>query len=262
MQPVRPKKNLGQHFLADHNIAKKIVGSLSQDLICPVIEIGPGTGILTEYLSQNSRQKLYLIEIDTESIEFLSQKYPTLKDSIIHADILSYDINNFEGNEFVLIGNLPYNISSQIFFKILDNKNKIRETVCMIQKEVAERISAPPGSKTYGILSVLLQAFFKIDYLFSVSEKVFIPPPKVKSAVIKLTRNDTKELGCDEKLFFRIVKATFNQRRKTISNSIKPIVDSKAIVENPFMTNRPEQLSVNDFVALTKLVEAALSDLK
>lgn len=253
MTVVKAKKNLGQHFLTDLNIAGKIVGSLSSNTP-NVLEIGPGMGVLTQFLFQNSAYHTIAIEIDRESVAYLQQQYPAQSNCFICGDFLRYDIQPlFNAEPFSIIGNFPYNISSQIFFKVLEHKNQIPEVVGMIQKEVAERLAAPPGSKTYGILSVLLQAYYKIEYLFTVNENVFTPPPKVKSAVIRLTRNEITDLGCDEKLFKQLIKTCFNQRRKMIRNTIKPFI-SKDGFSHPFLTQRPEQLSVADFVELANAI--------
>ncbi|WP_297098830.1 16S rRNA (adenine(1518)-N(6)/adenine(1519)-N(6))-dimethyltransferase RsmA [uncultured Draconibacterium sp.] len=250
MSYVRPKKNLGQHFLTDQNIARKIVDSLGAD-VPDVLEIGPGMGVLTQYLLQRPELNVHVVEIDTESVEYLQQNFPTLQ-HIWGEDFLKADIAaRFSGN-FSLIGNFPYNISSQIFFRVLEYRNRIPETVGMIQKEVAERIAAPHGSKTYGILSVLLQAFFDIEYLFTVSEGVFNPPPKVKSAVIRLKRNQVKELPCSEELFVKVVKAAFNLRRKMLRNSLKDICSA---LPEEYAMKRPEQLSVGAFIDLTCKIE-------
>lgn len=249
---VRPKKSLGQHFLVDENIAAKIVDSLSKK-DC-VIEIGPGTGVLTKYLLKQAAD-LKLIEIDSESVEFLEQTYNESHLEIIQADFLKLDISTIADQEFSIIGNFPYNISSQIFFKIIENRHLIPEVVGMIQKEVAERLAAPPGNKTYGILTVILGAFYDIKYLFTVGEKVFNPPPKIKSAVIKLTRKENFDLDCDEKKFMMVVKTGFNQRRKTLRNSLKSITPENVIAADyPIFTKRPEQLDVAEFIELTKII--------
>lgn len=248
---VRPKKSLGQHFLNDANIAKKIAGSI-EGTPETVLEIGPGMGILTRFL-KDVHPNFYVIEIDKESVEYLNRNLLIPENQIICADFLELDLSPYLTSNTCIIGNFPYNISSQIFFKILDNRKTVSQTVCMIQKEVAERIAAPPGSKTYGILSVLLQAFYDIKYLFTVHEHVFNPPPKVKSAVIRLTRNNTSALGCDEKHFFRVVKAAFNQRRKTLRNSLRALYSAEAL-QNPVFDKRPEQLSVTEFVVLTNMI--------
>jgi 16S rRNA (adenine1518-N6/adenine1519-N6)-dimethyltransferase len=252
MTYVKAKKKLGQHFLKDQNIARKIVSSLLAENVDCVLEIGPGMGVLTRYLLENQAYTTYVIEIDNESVEYLENNFPELGNRIIADDFLKLDISKLFNNPFAVIGNFPYNISSQIFFKILEHKNQIPEVVGMIQKEVAERIAAPPGSKTYGILSVLLQAFYQIELLFKVSENVFVPPPKVKSAVIRLKRNSTTALDCDEQLFFIVVKTAFNQRRKTLHNSLKKLTLSPP--SNEIFRKRPEQLSVEQFVELTKWI--------
>lgn len=247
---VRPKKALGQHFLVDLNIARNIVNALGTDHDV-VIEVGAGMGVLTQYLIEDQLDKLQVVEIDTESVEFLKNKFPMLEGHLIHGDFLKYDIN---GENAAVIGNFPYNISSQIFFQILKYRNNVSECVGMIQKEVAERIAAGPGSKTYGILSVLLQAWYDIEYLFTVHENVFNPPPKVKSAVIRLKRNNIKELGCDEKMFVTVVKQAFNQRRKTLRNSLRSMIPAE-IIDNEIFNKRPEQLSVAEFVDLVRQLE-------
>jgi len=250
MSFVRPKKNLGQHFLKDRNIARKIVDSLSSSAH-DVLEVGPGTGVLTGFLIQRPELNLHVIEIDRESVEYLKINYPSLEGRIHSHDFLKWDASVFKGS-FSIIGNFPYNISSQIFFRILEWRNRVPEVVGMLQKEVAERISAPHGSKTYGILSVLIGAFYRTEYLLTVSEQVFIPPPKVKSAVIRLTRNETEQLPCNEKLFFQVVKAAFNKRRKMLRNSLG---EFPGPVPEQFATRRPEQMSVADFIELTKMME-------
>lgn len=250
---VKPKKYLGQHFLADLNIAAKIVECLNEkhEKVC---EIGPGTGVLTTPLLNNALIKeLKLIEIDKESVEYMKENFNDERLTILEADFLKLDSQDIFNEPFALIGNFPYNISSQIFFKVLDNQNLIPEVVCMIQKEVAERLASPPGNKTYGILSVLLQAWYDIEYCFTVNENVFVPPPKVKSAVIRLKRNQTIKLDCDEKLFRRVVKAAFHHRRKTIKNNMK-FICSKPLTDHELLTKRAEQLSVDQFVELTNLV--------
>jgi len=255
MAKVRPKKHLGQHFLRDKEIARKIVDSLNLEKCQNILEIGPGMGILTTYLLEFQEQKLWVIDIDQESIDYLHDIFPQLNGRIIHGDFLKNDLANLTNAKFALIGNLPYNISSQIFFRLLELKNVVPEMVCMIQKEVAQRIASPPGNKTYGILSVLLGAFFDIKYLFTVEPEAFNPPPRVESAVIKLTRNSTEKLACDEKLFFRVVKQGFQNRRKTLRNALKPLNLPEQIKEHPFLSLRAEQLSVADFVALTSKIE-------
>ena len=251
MQGVRPKKALGQHFLTDQGVAQAIVASLRSR--GSVLEIGPGTGVLTQYLLKDPAIDLKVVEVDGESVRYLLEHYPRLAPSLLEADFLKMDLRRLFPDSFAVIGNLPYNISSQIFFKVLDCRDRVPEMVCMIQKEVAERLAAGPGSKTYGILSVLLQAWYDIEYLFTVGEGAFLPPPKVKSAVIRLTRNASTSLGCDEALFKEVVKTTFNQRRKTIRNSLKPVIARLPRLPDyiPFLDARPEQLSVEEFVELT-----------
>lgn len=254
MKKVRAKKHLGQHFLNDLSIAEKIVDSISNDR--PILEIGPGMGVLTRFLVQRPGVDLNLIEIDRESITYLNEHFPELRSKTISGDFLKLDLNELFREPFSVIGNFPYNISSQIFFKVLEHKEQIPEVVGMLQKEVAERLASGPNSKAYGILSVLLQAYYNIEYLFTVDEHVFSPPPKVKSAVIRVTRNDRESLGCNEKLFKLVIKTTFNQRRKAIRNSIKPIAfNREAVMNHPLFTKRPEHLSVDEFVELTNLVE-------
>lgn len=250
MSYVRPKKNLGQHFLTDQNIARKIVDSLGND-VPDILEIGPGMGVLTQYLLERPELNVHVVEIDTESVNYLKQNFSELR-HVWSEDFLKTDISSKFSGKFNVIGNFPYNISSQIFFRILEFRNKIPETVGMIQKEVAERIAAPHGTKVYGILSVLLQTFFDIEYLFTVSENVFNPPPKVKSAVVRLKRNELKELPCDEKLFIKVVKAAFNLRRKMLRNSLKDIC---ANLPEEYAQKRPEQLSVDAFIDLTCKIE-------
>jgi 16S rRNA (adenine1518-N6/adenine1519-N6)-dimethyltransferase len=246
---VRPKKYLGQHFLKDKNIAAKIVDSLqSTDL--PVLEIGPGTGVLTELLIK--KVDLSVIEIDRESIEHLRKHFPSLK--IIEGDFLEHDITE---KKLAVIGNFPYNISSQIFFRVLDSRQQVHEVVCMIQKEVADRIASKEGNKVYGILSVLLQAYYDIDYLFKVPPGVFNPPPKVKSAVIRLRRNNVATLSCDEVLFKKVVKQGFQNRRKTLRNALKNLNLPGSVYALTIMDKRAEQLSVNDFILLTQAIEKA-----
>jgi len=252
MHPVQPKKSLGQHFLRDKNIAVKIVEALTFKDYSSVLEIGPGTGILSSNLKDLENRDIRYVEIDRNSIEYLKTNYPEIKGNIIESDILKLDFKSIFNCPYAIIGNLPYNISSQIFFKILDSRDMIPEVVCMIQKEVAERIVSPPGSKKYGILSVFLQAYYKTEYLFTVNPAVFIPPPKVFSSVIRLTRNNRAAAGADEEMFFRIVKTSFNQRRKTIKNSLKGLLLNK-IINDPIMLKRPEQLGVDDFIRLVEM---------
>lgn len=254
---VQPKKYLGQHFLTDPAIAERIVELLPAEKDMTVIEIGPGTGVLTRFLVEKPYKKYVPVEIDDESVAHLRNTYPQLRDSLLHADFLKMDDRLFRESPLHVIGNFPYNISSQIFFKILGHRNMVSSVVCMLQKEVAERIAAPPGSKTYGILSVLLQAFYDITYRFSVKPGSFFPPPKVNSAVITLARNQTVRLDCDETLFFRVVKTTFNQRRKTIRNSLKTILLTLGD-ENELLSKRPEQLGVGEFVELTNFVSSRM----
>jgi 16S rRNA (adenine1518-N6/adenine1519-N6)-dimethyltransferase len=258
---VKPKKFLGQHFLKDLSIAQRISESLPLENPMPVLEIGPGTGVLTRFLLQNENIDLTVVELDKESVVYLNENFPALHGRIIEADFLKLDLQKLYPNDqkFFIIGNFPYNISSQIFFKLLENKEQVPCLSGMVQKEVAERIAAPAGSKTYGILSVLLQAYYDIEYLFTVSERVFDPPPKVKSAVVRLSRNKVANIACDEKLFKQVVKTAFNQRRKTLRNSLKPILGKdNEIYTNKIFDYRPEQLSVASFVELTNLVERSI----
>lgn len=258
-QPVRAKKHLGQHFLCDENIAQKIVSSALDDNDAEVLmEVGPGAGVLTKYMIE--RPGFMALDVDTESIEYLRKQYPQYSHKILEQDFLEADLKTLSGNKkFTVIGNFPYNISTQIMFQVLAYRDLADVVVGMFQKEVAERIAEKPGTKTYGILSVLLQAFYDISYLFTVHEHVFSPPPKVKSAVIKLVRNKRRELGCDEALFIKTVKTTFNQRRKTIRNSLKPLLNGNTIqAETILLDKRPEQLSVEQFIELTNLVDQSL----
>lgn len=260
MRLVKPKKALGQHFLKDLQIAQRIADTLADYKGTPVLEIGPGMGVLTQYLL-DAEHDLKVVELDRESVAYLEQNFPDLKGRIIAQDFLKLDLSQLYPGKFCVIGNYPYNISSQIFFKVLDYKEQIPCCSGMIQKEVAERLAAAPGSKTYGIISVLLQAWYDIEYLFTVSEQVFNPPPKVKSAVIRMTRNRRTDLGCDEKLFKTLVKTTFNQRRKTLRNSIKPILGKEfPDYDFPVFNKRPEQLSVEQFIELTLLTEKYLKE--
>jgi 16S rRNA (adenine1518-N6/adenine1519-N6)-dimethyltransferase len=250
---VRPKKHLGQHFLKDDNIARKIVDSL-QLTEGSVLEIGPGMGVLTKFLLELPDKECYFMDTDRESIQYLIEAFPESTDRFIQADFLKYDLDVLFPGKFAIIGNFPYNISSQILFKVLEHRQQVTQVVGMIQKEVAERLAAGPGSKTYGILSVLLQAYYRIEYLFTVNETVFIPPPKVKSAVIRLTRIDREKLDCDEVLFFKVVKTAFNQRRKTLRNSLKSFyIDYERGEVMHLAGKRAEELSVEDFVRLTRL---------
>ena len=252
MQLVKAKKHLGQHFLTDKNIAAKIVNSLQT--AGPVLEVGPGMGILSDFLLQKPELEIFLVDIDTESYQFLQKKYPQLKENLINADFLAMDFDAVFTGTFSIIGNFPYNISSQILFKVLDNRHKVPEVVGMFQKEVAERCAAKPGSKEYGILSVFLQAYYKVEYLFTVKAGVFNPPPKVLSAVIRLTRNEIKELDCDEKLFWQVVKAGFNQRRKTLRNALSSLINKEKLTDEAMLDLRAERLSVTDFVTLTNKI--------
>jgi 16S rRNA (adenine1518-N6/adenine1519-N6)-dimethyltransferase len=249
MNRVYAKKNLGQHFLKDDAIARKIADTLTGIGYNTVLEIGPGMGVLTKYLMEREFKDFNVIEIDNESVHFLKANFPELK-NIITGDFLTMDIDQFFDRKIAIIGNFPYNISTQILFKVLKHKEKVVEISGMLQKEVAERICAGPGSKTYGILSVLLQAYYKTEYLFTVPEHVFSPPPKVKSGVIRLTRNSTEHLECDEKLFKKVVKACFNQRRKKLRNSVRAAFELKRDDYHEFGL-RPEQLSVSQFIQLT-----------
>lgn len=256
MLSVRPKKNLGQHFLKDEDIAQRIADTIDGFPLLPVLEVGPGTGVLTNYLLKKDRD-IIVVEIDRESIAYLQKNYPALEGRILHEDFLKMNLPKMYGNEkFCVIGNYPYNISSQIFFKVLEHRDQIPCCTGMIQKEVAERLTAKPGSKTFGILSVLLQIWYDIEYLFTVDEDSFVPPPKVKSAVVRLTRNERTSLNCNEKLFKAVVKTSFNQRRKMLRNSIKPLLPEDSILpDNPMLTKRPEQLSIGQFEELTNFLE-------
>ena len=256
MIKVYPKKNLGQHFLKDKAIARKISDSLTGEGCSSVLEIGPGMGILTDFIIKRGFADFRVIEIDNESVHYLKANYPELE-NIITGDFLTFDIDKYFNDKIAIIGNFPYNISSQIFFKILNHREKVVEVCGMLQKEVAQRICAKPGSKTYGILSVFVQAFYSAEYLFSVSNKVFSPPPKVLSGVIRLKRNETVVLNCDEALFFRVVKACFNHRRKTLRNSVKSAFDLRADDYHSYHL-RSEQLSVGQFVELTNWIEKNL----
>ena len=254
---MRAKKSLGQHFLKDKNIARDIVDSLKA-VSGKALEVGPGTGVLTDFLLKRETLDLRAVEIDRESIAFLHRTYPNFAGKLYEQDFLDMNLAEiFAGQKFSIIGNFPYNISSQIFFKIIDNRELVPEAVGMVQKEVAERMAAPPGSKTYGILSVLLQCWYDIEYLFTVDENVFIPPPKVKSAVVRLTRNTRQQMNCDRALFIKLVKSTFNQRRKIISNSIKPLLQ-ECPFNHKFLSLRPEQLSITQFEELTNALSEVL----
>ncbi|MGS2741402.1 16S rRNA (adenine(1518)-N(6)/adenine(1519)-N(6))-dimethyltransferase RsmA [Sinomicrobium sp. M5D2P17] len=255
-EKVRPKKHLGQHFLNDENIAVKIADTLSMQGYKNVLEIGPGMGVLTKYLLRKDDISTYVVEIDTESVAYLKEHYPDLSGRIISKDFLRYDVREvFKDEPFAIIGNFPYNISSQIVFKMLDMREQVPEFSGMFQKEVAERVCEREGSKAYGILSVLVQAFYDAEYLFTVSENVFTPPPKVKSGVLRLRRKEDFRLPCNEKLFFKIVKTAFGQRRKTLRNSLKTLGLSDILKEDAIFGQRPEQLSVQDFIRLTQKIE-------
>lgn len=254
---VRAKKALGQHFLTDQSIAKTIVSSLTEGGEKNVLEIGPGMGVLSRYLLEREDIDLKLVEIDGESVDYLLTHYPSVEGKLYNADYLKLDMRRLFEGRYRVIGNFPYNISSQIFFKILDDKERVPEVVCMIQKEVADRIAEKPGSRTYGILSVLLQAWYDIDYIIPVGSGAFCPPPKVQSAVIRLRRNTRTELGCDEKLFRQVVKTAFNQRRKTLRNALKPILPEGFDCSDPVFDLRAERLSVEDFIALTGSISEA-----
>ncbi|MGP1549739.1 MAG: 16S rRNA (adenine(1518)-N(6)/adenine(1519)-N(6))-dimethyltransferase RsmA [Prevotella fusca] len=263
MKLVKPKKNLGQHFLTDLDIARRIADTVDACPGIPVLEIGPGMGVLTQYLVEKPRE-VKAVEIDSESVTYLYEKFPKLRENILGEDFLLMDLTQvFGGKQFVLTGNYPYDISSQIFFKMLDYKNLIPCCTGMIQREVALRMAAAPGSKTYGILSVLMQAWYDVEYLFTVDENVFNPPPKVKSAVIRMTRNEVTDIGCDERLFKRVVKTVFNQRRKMLRVSLRQIFNvakpTDGFYEQDIMTKRPEQLSIAQFVDLTNMVEEQLN---
>ena len=264
---IHPKKSLGQHFLKDESIAVQIVAALCPAVVpkaygfvdtFPVLEVGPGKGILTQFLLERSDVDLRAVELDREAAAYLSGRFPALCGRLVQGDFLKVDLAEIFSGAFLLIGNFPYNISSQIFFKVLDHRDTIPVVVGMVQKEVAERLVAPPGSKTYGILSVLLQAWYHMEYLFTVPEHVFVPPPKVQSGVVRLIRNDRAALPCSELLFKKIVKATFNQRRKAIRNSIKQVTGGALLPDHPLLALRPEQLGVQEFIELTQFVTQAI----
>ena len=255
MQSVRPKKSLGQHFLKDNNIAERIAETLDVFQQFPVLEVGPGTGVLTQLLLEKEKD-LTVVELDRESVAYLHKNFSVLKDRIIEGDFLQMDLSKLYEDKFCIIGNYPYNISSQIFFKVLDYKDKIPCCTGMIQREVAQRLAAEPGSKTYGILSVLIQVWYDIEYLFTVDENAFTPPPKVKSAVVRLTRNKRSSMNCNEKLFKTVVKTSFNRRRKMLRNSVKPLLpEGTDILNQDIFTKRPEQLSIAQFEELTNILE-------
>lgn len=253
---VRAKKHLGQHFLNDENIAFNIVNALNEKCQTPdILEVGPGMGVLTKYLLQNTSFKTWAIDLDKESIAYLQTHYPQLENRLLEADFLALNFDNYFKDEFSLVGNFPYNISSQIVFTLIDKRHKIPLMVGMFQKEVAERLGAKPRTKDYGILSVITQAYFEVEYLFTVPETVFTPPPKVKSGVVRLMRKNT-ELGCDPKKFKQVVKLAFNQRRKKLSNAINSLVQDKSLITE-FADKRAEELSVQDFVRLTIILLGA-----
>jgi 16S rRNA (adenine1518-N6/adenine1519-N6)-dimethyltransferase len=250
---VRPKKHLGQHFLTDLNIAQNIAGALTGVDYQDVLEVGPGMGVLTQYLLQ-TKHTIHAIEVDNESVDYLNTNFPKLEPNLVFGDFLKCNLAKEFPSPLAIIGNFPYNISSQILFKTIENRNQIPEFVGMFQKEVAERICEPPGSKAYGILSVLTQSFYDSEYLFNVNRFVFDPPPKVASAVLRLRRKETIDLNCDERLYFRVVKAAFQQRRKTLRNSLKTFSLSTNLKEDTIFGQRPEQLGVSDFVRITNLI--------
>ena len=256
MQSVRPKKSLGQHFLNDNSIAKRIADTLDGFPDLPVLEVGPGTGVLTRFLIDKEKD-LTVVELDRDSVAYLKKNFTDLKhERIIEDDFLQLDLARLYSNPFCVIGNYPYNISSQIFFKVLDYRDSIPCCTGMIQKEVAMRLAAVPGNKIYGILSVLLQAWYDVEYLFTVDENAFTPPPKVKSAVVRLVRNSRTAMNCNEKLFKTVVKTTFNRRRKMLRNSVKPIIgENTEILQHPIFTKRPEQLSIAQFEEITNMLE-------
>ena len=261
MKPVKPKKSLGQHFLRDLDVARRIADTVDACPDLPILEIGPGMGVLTQFLLQKGR-RLRVVEVDDESVRYLRQHFPDLEDDIVEDDFLLMHLERtFQGRPFVLTGNYPYNISSQIFFHMLEYRDLIPCCTGMIQLEVAERLASPPGRKAYGILSVLVQAWYDVELLFTVDAHVFSPPPKVRSAVVRLRRNSVHDLGCDERLLRRVVKTTFGQRRKTLRNSIRTLLppDSPLPATDPTMSLRPEQLSVHDFIDLTNRVAQAQS---
>jgi 16S rRNA (adenine1518-N6/adenine1519-N6)-dimethyltransferase len=255
MTKVRAKKHLGQHFLKDTPTAAAIAGALTgHGEYSKALEIGPGMGVLTGFLLEDKRFETWVIEIDTESVTYLNEHFPSLRGRILEGDFLRWKPEGL-GSPFAIIGNFPYNISSQIFFQIIEYRDEVSEVVCMLQKEVAQRIASPPGNRDYGILSVFLQAFYDIEYLFTVGPEMFTPPPKVQSGVIRLKRNRVSSLNCDEKLFFSVVKTAFNQRRKMLRNALRPL--GWEIPENRFLDKRAEQLSVSEFEELTRLVDSA-----
>lgn len=253
---VRPKKHLGQHFLKDDSVCQRIAEAIAEDLtVKKVLEVGPGMGALTKFLLQKNEFETHVVELDEESVDYLHENFPELQSRIYSRNFLKEDLSGMFDEQFAVVGNFPYNISSQILFKVLDYKNQIPTVIGMFQKEVAERIAEKPGSKKYGITSVLLQAWYDIEYLFTVEPEVFDPPPKVKSGVIRLRRNSVQELGCDEKLFKRVVKTAFNQRRKTLRNSLKGLINElypEMDTSDEIFQRRPETLSVEEFISLTQ----------
>lgn len=259
MGNVRAKKHLGQHFLNDKNAAQRIVNALDTNLgFKQVLEVGPGMGVLSDFLLQNLSYETYLIDVDEESIAFLADKYPDLGNRLIHGDFLQLDFATHFEDKMAVIGNFPYNISSQILFKILDERQKVMQMVGMFQKEVAERCVAQPGNKEYGILSVFLQAYYDVEYLFTVKAGAFNPPPKVLSGVMRMTRNTVEKLDCDERVFWRVVKAGFNQRRKTLRNALSGVIPKDKMSDNPLYELRAERLEVSDFITLTNEITKAL----
>ena len=263
MDSVRAKKHLGQHFLADPNIARRIVAALRlPGGVREVLEIGPGMGVLTgPLLAHAAEYRTTVVEIDRDSVEYLNKHYPALRERVVSADFLKQDLNQlFPAAPLSIIGNFPYNISSQIFFQVLSNRQQVREVVGMLQKEVADRLATGPGSKAYGILSVLLQAYYTVELLFTVPPHVFQPPPKVQSAVIRLTRNDTERLDCDEPLFFKVVKQAFQTRRKTLRNALKPFGLPPEATTDAVFDQRAEQLGVGEFVALTRWIQESIKN--
>jgi len=258
MERVRAKKHLGQHFLKDTHLAQQIVESLTGFGDYPqVLEVGPGMGVLTQFLLRNSHYETWVLDIDRESIAYLQEHFSALGDRVVYGDFLKWKLEEQFPGPLGLIGNFPYNISSQIFFKVLEHRDRIPEVVGMIQKEVADRLVSPPGNKTYGILSVLLQTFYKLEYLFTVPPQVFSPPPKVNSAVIRLQRNERTEIPCDERAYFRLVKQAFQNRRKTLRNALKPLNLPDSVQDHPLLSQRAEQLSVEDFLGLCTTIENA-----
>ena len=259
MKKIRPKKSIGQHFLKDVGIAQRIAETLDAYRGYPVLEVGPGSGVLTRFLLAKGHD-LSVVEIDMDAIKYLERTIPQLDGRIYREDFLQMELSSLYNTRFCIIGNYPYYISSQIFFKVLDNRNRVVCCSGMIQKEVAERLAAAPGSRSFGILSALIQPWYDVEYLFTVSEDVFDPPPKVKSAVIRMTRNNRSDLGCDESLYKQVVKTAFNQRRKTMRNSLKPLLGADCPYYGlPVFDKRPEQLSINQFIELTQLTGSYLN---